>query len=375
MTFYRKGRIDEQENIIQLGNSVFQTDFPTLLPKLYSSSVNTAPYHFLAVEEDSIKALVGSFPLDLHVLNHQLKGFGIGTVCVDPTCRSKGYMKQLMINALEEMREQNADFAVLGGQKQRYEYFGFTPSGAILNFTLTATNLRHHHITVSPDFNFIPFDRLNSTDLNVIYGMHHSKLLFSTRSLPQFVEICKSWKNKTFALYYKHKLIGYMLYKNNHIEDFYISSSDLLIPVLASFMDTLSYHECTITLPTYETSIIKCLLNICEGYTVKLSTCLNILNYQNFLTAFLNFKHYTAPLEKGSLILEIQDKEKLLIEINETICITPTTLQPDLSLNHLDAIHFLCDPLQFYIYEDHPKHKLFKSWFPLPFTFCSIDNV
>ena len=375
MALYRKGLPHDQENIIQLGNTVFQTDFPALLPKLYSSFVNTATSHFLAEEEDGIKALVGSFPLDLHVLDHTLKGFGIGTVCVDPSARSKGYMKQLMTNALKEMQEQNADFAVLGGQKQRYEYFGFTPSGVLLNFTLTATNLRHRHITSSPDFTFKPFETLSSTDLTTIYEMHHSKPLFSTRSLQNFIAICKSWKNETFALYHKHELIGYMLYKNNTIEDLYISSPDLLIPALASFMHTLSYNECTICLPTYETTIIKCLLSICEGYTIKLSTCLNILNYQNFIKAFLNFKHHTTPLEKGSFIFEIQGKEKLLIEVNETICITPTTLKPDLSLNHLDAIHFLCDPLQFYIHEDHPKNKLFKSWFPLPFTFCSIDNV
>lgn len=152
MTLYRKGLSNDQEAIIHLGNYVFDTDFPALLPKLYSPSVNTATSHFLAEEEDGIKALVGSFPLDLHVLDYDLKGFGIGTVCVDPDARSKGYMKQLMTNALAEMHEEKADFAVLGGQKQRYEYFGFTPSGTHLNFTLTATNLRHHHIVASPDW-------------------------------------------------------------------------------------------------------------------------------------------------------------------------------------------------------------------------------
>lgn len=375
MTLYRKGLSNDQEAIIHLGNYVFDTDFPALLPKLYSPSVNTATSHFLAEEEDGIKALVGSFPLDLHVLDYDLKGFGIGTVCVDPDARSKGHMKQLMTNALAEMHEEKADFAVLGGQKQRYEYFGFTPSGTHLNFTLTATNLRHHHIVASPNFTFKSFDTLDTPTLSCIHKMHHSKPLFSTRSFQNFISICRSWKSESFAIYNKNELCGYVLYKNNCIEDFYVSHSDLLIPALASLMQTLSWNECTICLNTYETALIKLLINICEGYTTRLSTCLNILNYQNFINAFLNLKKSYTALEKGHLVLEVQGTENLLIEVGENINVMPTTLEADLSLTHLEAIHLLCDPLQVYIDYHHEKNRLIKSWFPLPFAFCSIDNV
>lgn len=313
--------------------------------------------------------------MDLHVLDYDLKGFGIGTVCVDPDARSKGYMKQLMTNALAEMHEEKADFAVLGGQKQRYEYFGFTPSGTHLNFTLTATNLRHHHIVASPNFTFKSFDALDTPTLSCIHKMHHSKPLFSTRSFQNFISICRSWKSESFAIYNKNELCGYVLYKNNCIEDFYVSHSDLLIPALASLMQTLSWNECTICLNTYETTLIKLLINICEGYTTRLSTCLNILNYQNFINAFLNLKKSYTALEKGHLVLEVQGTENLLIEVGENINVMPTTLEADLSLTHLEATHLLCDPLQVYIDYHHEKNRLIKSWFPLPFAFCSIDNV
>ena len=65
-------------------------------------------------------------PLSLLVAGKPLRAAGIGTVSVHPYARGEGHMKKLMHMTLEECRENGADLAMLGGQRQRYEYFGFT---------------------------------------------------------------------------------------------------------------------------------------------------------------------------------------------------------------------------------------------------------
>lgn len=375
MTFYTKGTLDDRDEIINLGDYAFGTDFKALLPKLYNDAVDTTSCHFIAKEEGKIQAMVGSFPLELNILNRSLKGFGIGTVCVHPEARGRGYMKQLMKNAMTEMYSEQADFAVLSGQKQRYEYFGFTPSGTQLCFTLTETNLRHKNIVATPSITFKSFDCLSTDALTQIYTLHHSRPLFSTRNLDDFIVICKSWKSTPFAIYHEGNLCGYIICTGNRIEDLHLTQTDLLIPILTTFMQTFSHTECFICLGSHEQSLMPSLLNLCESYQIQLSTCLNILNYQNFIKAFLEFKNSYAPLVHGQFILEIQDRAKLLIKVAESIEVTPTVLEPDMSLSHLEAIHFLCDPLQLCLIASPSQQFLTQSWFPLPFMYCSIDNV
>lgn len=51
-------------------------------------------------------------------------------------------MKRLMQDWLKEMQE-TCDIAVLDGQRQRYEYFGFTRGGIQIRYTVSSDNIRH----------------------------------------------------------------------------------------------------------------------------------------------------------------------------------------------------------------------------------------
>ena len=375
MANYLKASPTDHDDIVDFGNYVFKTDFKSLLPKLYNGQIDTTSYHFLVKEAEKIKAMVGSFPLELNVLGETLHGFGIGTVSVHPYSRSKGYMKTLMQNAMDEMYEEHADFAILSGQKQRYEYFGFTPSGVKVCFTVNSTNLKHKGIQSEGSLVLKSFDTISPDELTQLHQMHHSKPLHSTRILEHFITICKTWESKAYALYNEDRLSGYIILSDQAVQDFYICTPHLLGQVLATVMKDFSLDELYLSIGNYEHAYLTYLLDLCENYQVCTATSLNILNYHNFISAFLKFKQTYVELEKGQLVLEIQNREKLLIEVGEAILITPTTLSPDISLSHPDAIHLLCDPIQVFAPTLLAKQRLVSSWFPLPFTYCPLDNV
>ena len=96
-----------------------------------------APCHLLVTEKDRIKALIGSFPMKLRVGENRLNLRGIGTVSVHPGCRGKGYMKLLLKQLVEEAEADGTDLVYLGGQRQRYGYFGFGQAATQLVFTVT----------------------------------------------------------------------------------------------------------------------------------------------------------------------------------------------------------------------------------------------
>lgn len=63
-------------------------------------------------------------------------------MCVDGRSRGKGHLALLMQDAQERMQAAGCDIAMLGGQRQRYERFGYVPAGAHWEFTLTPRNVR-----------------------------------------------------------------------------------------------------------------------------------------------------------------------------------------------------------------------------------------
>ena len=63
----------------------------------------------------------------------------------------------LMNLALDEMQG-NAALSVLSGQRQRYEYFGYTSGGIQWIFTVNQSNIRHAFKKVNCDeISFVPF--------------------------------------------------------------------------------------------------------------------------------------------------------------------------------------------------------------------------
>ncbi len=194
---------------------MFGIDFKELLPKLYNAKIDTAPNHLLVKENDKIKAMVGCFPLELNVLDITLKVKGIGTVSVHPYSRNKGYMIQLMNKTILEMKEESIDFAILGGQRQRYEYFGFTPTGSQVTFEINGVNLKHNKMSYDNNISLSTFDELSEDELKRIYSLFNKQQVHCSRDLISFIDICKSWKSNPLGIYNQDKLVGYVILSKN----------------------------------------------------------------------------------------------------------------------------------------------------------------
>src|SRR5699024_6344133 len=145
MTTYRHAKPGEFLDCIDLGNTVFSQssrphNFSRMIPKVYAEDKNTAFIHEVAASEDGrLRAQIACLPQLLTICGYPLRAGLIGTVPVHPRGRGEGHMKALMNAWLEEMRE-TCDLSVLGGQRQRYEYFGYTHGGQQMVYTVNSAN-------------------------------------------------------------------------------------------------------------------------------------------------------------------------------------------------------------------------------------------
>lgn len=381
---YEKGRIDELDAIVEEACKVFGVDFPTLLPKIYAKGCESGPYHHLIKEEDGIKALVLSYPDKLRVLDRTLKVYGIGTVSVDGERRGRGYMIELMNACLDEMREQGCDFSVLGGQKQRYGYFGYSSTVDELHFSIHKTNMRHifgaDYAERAGSYSFGELER-GSADEKFCAELIRRSPVWCERRAEDFKLISETWEDRSTVIYRNGEPCGYFVSNRDRtgINELELADFGDIMEVVRSIFAELSVDHLSITLPTYRAEAARPLYSLAEHFSTSPAMNLNVINYKTTLEAFARLKGSYAAIPEGAFTLGVQrgDKlEKYRIEMSGDISVTDVTetaAEPELSLPHLRMQEFLFSSAAgAYL---GPLSAFAKALFPLPFFFANADKV
>jgi len=148
MVEYRRAKKEEAVELLDFINLVFSQnsrphDFKKMFPHMYN---DTYPYwndHLVAVEDGKILGTVAICDKFYDVADMKLKCGRIEQVSVHLYHRGRGFMKTLMNMAVEDMKKSGCDYSSLGGQRQRYEYFGYSQGNSRWFFSVNATNIRH----------------------------------------------------------------------------------------------------------------------------------------------------------------------------------------------------------------------------------------
>ena len=103
-----RGTADMREDFLDFINLVFgfngrDKDFLKFLPKLYKEEYAPCENNYVVTENGKLKAAIGVFPRAMQVLDETLSVHGVGNVAVHPNSRSKGYMKDLLYQAVQDM--------------------------------------------------------------------------------------------------------------------------------------------------------------------------------------------------------------------------------------------------------------------------------
>lgn len=373
-----RGNSEDYEDIIDFGNYVFNIDFPSLLPKLYKNHRETSKHHYIVKEAHRIKAMVGSFPVGLTVCGNYLKGRAIGTVSVHKYSRNSGYMRSLMDRAIAEMKAEDCDFAVLGGQRQRYEYWGFTTCGMILNLNFNSSNIKHCHVELVDVYKFIEYDNAIANDLEKAVKLHDLQQVHSVREKNNFIEISKSWNSRMLFIYKNNEFAGYLSTSDKHeeIREILLTNPEEIDKVIVSYMKQFNLKNTSVVLYLHRPNEFIKLSRFCENYSINSSANIYIINYINVIKAFMNLKKILYSLEEGTLILNIEEKGRYKIEVKDgTVNVAETDIPYDVSLSHIDASALLFSHSSFVNSTYNFTNPLVKSWFPLPLFYPELDNA
>jgi len=362
----------DRADLIDFANYVFSQahrphNFKTLLPKVYADGAIDHSVHYLAKQGHCIRAMVAMLPQRMRLLDRTISAGCVGTVSVHPYARGEGHMKKLMAMMAEDAAARNLDLLVLGGQRQRYNYFGFEQAGVTLRYRIDATNVRHCLKDV--DISDVSFEALSEDKpegLDFAYALSAKLPAACERPRNELLAMLHSWNNDALLIRIGGEPAGYV---SGQIAEIVLTDEALLPKVIKAFMAELGLTEIQIGVSPHQTQRMEILSRLCGQRTIGHTEMIRVLNWKNVLDACLRLKASYMRLEDGRLALEIDGKSVVITVENGVPSVTCEGCAPDLTLTGLEAERLLFDMERALC----PDPRL-RNWAPLPFPMSSVDT-
>lgn len=244
-------------------------DFATLLPKLYGEDADTTAHHFLIKEDGKLLAAILAYPVEMMIAGERTMTIGVGSVSVHPRARGRGFMDDLLAAVDEHARQYDAAFAVLGGNRQRYGYYGFDLAGCHL-----AASLQRHnalHAFKNADTSCLSLTPMTDAHIDSAVALHAAQPAFCARARGQFITILKNWRNQPMAILRDGKMIGYCVV--NPISGGQFVSELLLeneadCPAVLRCMSDL-YGNLSIQTPPWHRERVRLLTSVCQSFSLS----------------------------------------------------------------------------------------------------------
>lgn len=377
MTEYRFARPEEESQILDLIDLVFSQngrphDFRKLLPKVYAHP-GFADLHAVAVQEGRLRATVALLPLTLQYADGSLlQGGYIGSVAVHGQSRGEGHMKALMQLQLDAARHRSYDFLALGGQRQRYGYFGFENGGTALTFHLNSANLRHALPDADPDAVILrPLQDADDPALLGIAALQEGQPCFCRRNSARLCDILRSYDAAPYAVEDQctGALLGYFIARGSHVSEMVLADEALCPSILKAWGQ--SHDHFSIRVWDGQPDRGAFLRSLAEGYTLEDAEMLQVLQWPRVLFAALKFKNSIRPLPEGRRVIAVEGSGALCLRVAAgEATVFPTGEEPDLVLTDRQAISFFFSPLSSLIQAD----PLLAAWLPLPLSLLNADQ-
>lgn len=374
---YRTATPDDSARVVDFINMVFSVahrphDYKALLPKVYADGQDTACVHYIAVDgQGGVRGAVALLPGELRVGARTIRTGYIGSVSTHPYDRGKGHMKRLMDMAVEGARRDGIDIILLGGMRQRYGYFGFTPGGLRCVYTVTRENVRHALKDVrAGSISFSPMRGAEEALVDAAWALYDVQPVRAHRSRADFVATLESWSRTPFVVLKDGAFAGYLVATGNGDTFGEVLLRDLadLPAVIKVWVLGRSPYELCIPAALYDHALNRAVGAFAEDVQVQVCQKLRVLDFPKVVGALLPLSAARHPLADGEWSLWI-DGRPLTIAVRGG-AISAAESAPD-GAPHLTAME--AQELLFSPFAEADRLQLPANWLPIPLSLAEAD--
>lgn len=378
------GKQKDYQHSLDFLNDVFFSeeenprDFLSLLPKLYKEEYNHCENNLIVSVDGEWKGAVGLYFDDVDVLGNKLICGGIGNVAVGKDCRGSGYMQDCMKLSMDRLIERNADFSVLGGQRQRYGYFSFAPAGYEHHFTFNTQNLKHvFGSNYKAELTAVKVDENDTDSIEFIKKLYNSNPDKFLRPNNRFYEYLLSWRQIPYVFKDGDKTVAYCVFNGDMgaVVEIKAVSFEYFKKLIPSAFVLSGRKDLSFEFPLYEKEYIEYMSQIAEGHSIDHSSSLTVLNWKRFVKAYFELKASYTKLADGKmsfLIHGYKQDESFTICVNDGNVSFSDEAENPLELTHHEAMALFFSLFSIKTY-DMPSGAA--SWFPLHWYIHPADKV
>lgn len=383
MVIYRKAIPDDFPNILNFINMVFSMshcphDFRQLLPKLYEKGQEEKSIHYLALENEEIKACVCVLPITLCCENKTITCATVGSVSVHPYSRGKGYMRKLMHIAIEDMKKSNISMSTLSGLRNRYQYYGYEKGGFVFQYCFTPDNFRHcREKFPNRKITLCQIQDTENPLLTEIQAIQENQILFAKKNPSDFLAIMKSWNAKLYGILENQMCKGYVALQGNQILEMRLTDKALLFASLEECLKESGSKELFLRILPYDTYLLKECTQLFESFTIALDDNYMIFDYPKVLDFFLNVKSKYTSLNSGSWDFTIKGHGTFQIQVDNGV---PSITQLK-DLEGKSSVNFSSFESILALFAPNCGMGLLETklpencnWFPLPLALSPFDK-
>lgn len=138
--------------------------FQRAYPHLYRPTERALAWAYVIEEDGEIVSHVGLYPIETVTAGVRMSVGGIGAVSTAPRARGKGYMTQLLNHIIEEMRRIGYPVSWLGGDRQRYNTFGWEMTSPVYDLRFTGRSLDWHDVAPAEIEEVLPEEALSTVE-------------------------------------------------------------------------------------------------------------------------------------------------------------------------------------------------------------------
>ncbi len=354
-------------------------DFSTMLPSIYRPTDEWMSCNYAIRRGGEIAAVVGVFPRTWRVGDARLRIAGVGGVSTRPEMRRQGLMKALMTRAVEDMRGAGYHLSWLGGQRQRYAYFGYERCGLSATYHLRKANARHAFREDPPALSFEPLNGSDEAQVRACKAMHEDRAVCCERPAGDWALHARAWGHAPYVVRDEGgAIVGSLVAANENAEVTEVDGRDAgtKMDVLRVWLARSEGGRLNVRVQPDEAAFGRTLGAVCESVNVGASGNWQVFDWQAVLDALMRVQDRKAGLPEGRVVVDIEGTRLALRVDGEGAECELTGDDPDFDTTALEAHRVLFGPTAPHAVTTVPKAAaLLEAWCPLPVGYARPDGV
>ncbi|MEX0885930.1 MAG: GNAT family N-acetyltransferase [Phycisphaeraceae bacterium] len=372
----------EFEAFIDLINDAFgfgaSDGFTHFLAGRYKPTPELAGCNYIIRQGNTLAAGAGVFPIDWRVGARTLRVAGVGGVAVDPRHRRQGLMRRIMDHLLAHIREAGYPLSYLGGQRQRYRYWGWERAGCHASYHVQPANVRHDP---PAGYESIELDPVGDdpAQLATLGELYDRQRIRAHRPLGSMRDFLRHWRMHPLAARDAGgRVLGYIAInvQDRDAAELVVAHPDDAPAVVARAV--MEHGPLAVSMPAgSDAAVTRRLASLAERVRVADSGNWQVFNWPVVIEALMHAAHATQPLMAGEVVLAIEDAGALRLAVTgEGPACEPTRARPAMTLDAATATRLLFGPLRPREVVTLPADAAaLEAWCPLPLALGRLDHV